>query len=72
MPSIFTLTGSEESVPKPKRTRGLGDHEGTRCSCSRNPKTGRSVQHCFFEKNALLPSGKRTKKRGKKITGLCP
>jgi hypothetical protein len=72
MPSIFTLTGSGESETKPKRTRGLGDDEGTRCSCRKNPKTGRSVRVCFFEKGALLPSGERTKKRGMKITGLCP
>ena len=68
MPSIFTLTGSGES--RPEKTKRLG--EGDRCSCRVNTKTGHKTQICFFEKGALLPSGKRTKKRGMKITGRCP
>jgi hypothetical protein len=69
MPSIFTLTGSDD-VPVKKKTKRLG--AGTNCVCKTNPRTGRKIQVCRFEKGDVLPSGKTVKKRGMKITGTCP
>lgn len=63
MPSLFTLSGSDE--PK----RGLADD--TKCVCKENPRTKRGVQLCFIGKGALTRNGK-VSRSGWIIKGSCP